>query len=137
MKTLWTITQKWENIDVTTFQNESVREIMSVWVTNDRTIWKEVPKIDQWNFLICLCDNYFGSFLTVLRDLTSITISNLMNNKRAYFNLKWNFPKVQTMNTYYNIPFDLSVKLHKIAKYFNCGTKIWDKIINYKYYIQN
>ena len=32
-------------------------------------------KLDQRNFQICLYDNYFWSFLTVLRDLTAIPIS--------------------------------------------------------------
>ena len=36
------------------------------------------------------------------------------------------------MNIYQNIPFVLGAKLHKIAKQFNCGTKIWDKIVNSK-----
>ena len=30
-------------------------------------------------------DDYFRSFWTVLRDLTAILISSLMNNKRALF----------------------------------------------------
>ena len=33
------------------------------------------------------------------------------------------------MNICYYTPFVLSLKLHKIAIDFNCGTKIWDKII--------
>ena len=60
-------------------------------------------------------DNYFRSS------------SRFMNDKRAYFNFK-----VQAMNINSNIPFALSAKLHKITKYFHCGTEIWDKIINSK-----
>ena len=84
-----TISQKWVNTNLPAFQNESAREIMPMWVKNDRTIPKEIAKLDQWNFLICLYDIYFPSFLTVLRDL--ISISNLMNNKRTYFNFKMKF----------------------------------------------
>ena len=29
---IWTITQKWVNTNLPEFQNESVREIMSIWV---------------------------------------------------------------------------------------------------------
>ena len=39
---------------------------------------------------LILYDN-FRSFLTVLRDLTPISILSLMNNKRAYFNFKMKF----------------------------------------------
>ena len=42
-------------------------------------------------FSIYLYDNYFQSFLTALRDLTAISISSLMNNKREYFNFKMKF----------------------------------------------
>ena len=91
LKILWTITHKWVNTNLPAFQNESVKEIMSVWVKNDRTILKEIAKVDQWNFLIYLYNNYFRSFLTVLRDLTGNLISNLMNNKRTYFNFKMKF----------------------------------------------
>ena len=30
----------------------------------------------------------------------------------------------------FEYPFVLSAELHKIAKYFNCGIKIWVKLIN-------
>ena len=40
------------------------------------------------------------------------------------------------MNINSNVPFVLSVKLLKTAKYFHCGTEIWDKIINSKYYVK-
>ena len=55
-----------------------------------------------------------------------------MNNKRAYFSFKIKFAQSPGNNIISNIPFALSAKLHKIAKYFNCGTEIWDKIINSK-----
>ena len=58
-------------------------------------ILSEIAKFDQWNFLICLYDNYFRSFRTVLRDLTAPSISSLMNNKRAYFNFKLKFAQSQ------------------------------------------
>ena len=41
------------------------------------------------------------------------------------------------MNINSNILFVISAKLQKIAKYFHCGTEIWDKIISSKQYIQN
>ena len=47
-----------------------------------------ITKLDQLNFIIYLYDSYFQSFLTVLQDLTAISISNLMNSKKAYFNFK-------------------------------------------------
>ena len=58
---------------------------------NQRTILSEIAKLDQWNFLICVYDNYIRSFETFVRDLTAISISSLMNNKRAYFNFKIKF----------------------------------------------
>ena len=56
-------------------------------------ISKEIAKFNQWNFLICLYDNHFRSFLTVLRNLTAILIPDLMNNKRPYSNFKMNFAR--------------------------------------------
>ena len=46
-------------------------------------------------------------------------------------------PRVQAMNINSNILFVLSAKLPKFAKYFHCGTKIWDQITNSKWCIQN
>ena len=84
------------------------------------------------NFLIYLYGNHFESLLIVLRDLTAFLIQSFMNNKRAYFNFKIKLPRVQAMNIISNIPFVLSAKFLKFAKYFHCGTEIWDKIINSK-----
>ena len=39
----------------------------------------------SWSFLICLCDNHFRSFLSVLGNLTATSISSLTNSKRTYF----------------------------------------------------
>ena len=78
---------------------------MSISVTNNRTISKEIPKLDQLNFLICLHDNYFRSFLTVLRDLTAISISNLMNNKRPYPNFKIKFTEKKSPGNKYLLEY--------------------------------
>ena len=58
-----------------------------------------------------------------------------MNNRGAYFNFKMKLPRVQAMNINSNIPFVFSAKLTKFAKYFYCGTEIWDKIITSKWWI--
>ena len=121
----------WVNTNLPEFQNESVREIKSIWA-NQQTIWKEITKLDQWKFLIYLYDNHFQSFLTVLWDLIAISISSLMNYKRAFFNFKIKLPRVHAMNISSNVPFVLTDKLLKFAKHFHCGTEIWDKIINSK-----
>ena len=113
------------NTNLPEFQNEQ------------RTISNEITKLDLWKFLIYLYGNHFQSFLTVLRDLTGISIPSLMNNKRAYFNFRMKLPRVQAMNINSNILCVLSAKLLKFAKYFHCGTEIWDKIINSKQCIEN
>ena len=90
-------------------------------------ISKEIAKLDQWNFLISVYDNYFQSFLTVLQHLTAISNSSLMNNKRANFNFKMKF--TQNPGNEYLLEYSIcsSAKLQKIAKYFNCGTKLNSK----------
>ena len=92
---------------------------MLIWVNSS-----EIAKLDQWNSLIYLYDNYFQIFLTVLRDLTAISVSSLMNNKRAYFNFKMKF--AQSACSEYLLEYSIyswCCKLHKIVKYFNCGAK--------------
>ena len=90
-------------------------------------IWKEIAKRDQWNFLISVYDNYFQSFLTILQHLTAIPNSSLMNNKRANFSFKMKFTQNPGIEYLLEYSICCSAKPQKIAKYFNCGTKLNSK----------
>ena len=43
---------------------------------------------------------------------------------RTYFNFKMKFAQNSGIEYLLEYPFVPSAKLHKITKYFNCGTKI-------------
>ena len=67
-----------------------------------------MANLDQWNFLICLYNNYFGSFQIALSDLTAISILSFMNNsKRTYFNFGTKFARVCNFGSRSSIPSTL------------------------------